>query len=52
MLSINEAARSGHGNWRDIILGMKNGEVHYVETENGEIYVCSDSLRNAPKQIL
>jgi len=45
MLSINEAANRARVNWREIVSRIETGEIHFVERETGEIYVCATSLK-------
>jgi len=44
MLSINEAARRRKTVWRAIVRAVENGELHFTETDGGEIYICAASL--------
>lgn len=44
MISINEAANRGQQTWREIVRQIEAGEIHSVETANGEIYVCAESI--------
>jgi len=47
LLSINEAVRRTGIGWRAITRLVKSGEIHAVETNRGEIYVCAASLSNS-----
>lgn len=44
MISINEAANRRRETWREIVRQIEAGEIHSVETANGEIYVCAESI--------
>ena len=44
MLSINEAVILIKKNWREVINQANIGDLHFMETTNGEIYFCLVSL--------
>jgi hypothetical protein len=44
MISINEAASRRRETWREIVRQIENGEIHSIETVNGEIHVCAESI--------
>lgn len=44
MISINEAASRRQQTWREIVRQIETGEIHSMETANGEIYVCAKSI--------
>ena len=44
MISINEAASRRRETWREIVRQIETGEIHSIETANGEIYVCAESI--------
>ena len=44
MLSINEAANLTVLGWREILNRTETGDLHFIETETGEIYICAASL--------
>jgi hypothetical protein len=45
MVSTNEAASLTGTNARSIFRGVEAGELHFLESETGELMVCSESLR-------
>jgi hypothetical protein len=45
MVSTNEAASLSRTNTRSIFRGVESGELHFLESETGELMVCSKSLR-------
>jgi hypothetical protein len=45
MISTNEAASLTRSNARSIFRGVEAGELHFLESETGELMVCSKSLR-------
>lgn len=44
MLSINEVANLTRLGWREILNRIESGNLHFIETETGEIYICAASL--------
>ncbi len=44
MLTINEAAILTKKSWRQVIDQAEIGNLHFTETADGEIYICSVSL--------
>ena len=48
MVTPNEAAAIGRSDARAIFRGVEAGTIHFVESENGELLVCSNSIPLAP----
>ena len=44
MVTPNEAAAVSHTDARAIFRGVETGRIHFIESENGALLVCMDSV--------
>jgi hypothetical protein len=49
MVSTNEAAKLASTSARDIFRRVEAGNVHFLETEDGRLLICLDSLSDSIK---
>lgn len=49
MLAPDEAARRGATTLRKIFRAIENGALHFIETNAGSLFVCSNSLGERKK---